>query len=71
MKTHYYCQLCKSDFYEDKIANLNRIHFLCGSPARIVKFEANLNLEDFQNDQAESPPSELEEYQRIKKWHNL
>ncbi len=38
MKTHYYCDSCKVVFIEeDKIPNLNRIHYECGSRIRIIK----------------------------------
>lgn len=40
MKTYYYCERCNIHFYEEKIPNINRVHYECGSSARVVKFSS-------------------------------
>lgn len=38
MKSHYYCGKCDSFFFEEEDKpNMNRIHFKCGSHAKLLK----------------------------------
>ena len=73
MKTIYECRRCNEIFKtENELPNINRVHFVCGKGARILKFLAEFELEDFKkNDWAESPQYELKEYLFIKKRHGL
>lgn len=38
MKTHYHCSQCNIYFYEENVPNINRVHYECGSSARVIKY---------------------------------
>ncbi len=47
MKSHYYCKKCDIYFYEeDKFPNINRIHFECGSRAKLLKYFPELEKKE-------------------------
>jgi len=46
MKTHYYCTNCNIYFYEEKLPNINRVHYECGSSASIIKHFSDVESQE-------------------------
>lgn len=67
-RAYYECARCLAYFYEENATpNLNMIHGPCGQVVKLLKFEADLALEDFRDAQSESIEEEYHEYLFVKK----